>query len=393
MRLPDEQRRMGQIWEKVDVLIVRTVPCGQDSRVSKFLFHYRKNQIRVGIVCISRSGRCSRKSETQIPHYSVKGLDFNALPYLLNRIPGVWKLHRFLLYTDYVLTSIKIWFLWRPKVLHGCDLDGYLISKLAFPYKRKRIFEVLDPWTTMTTSKRIAKLEKQAFSKSKVLVMPAFDSRIKVLRDKSTSFSNFMETELAQSLMVEAENDSSFTEYIDSLKPFILTGGIMGHDTKIEELTHAIASQSVFNLVAACDPGFIKGNGFLRLPQNVFCIGKQDWGKWLYLVKSCSAIWIYYSKTNNHFASHISPNKYWEAVLFNKAMLVNEISQFCDRVDFEGHFIEIGDDLETGLKVKIKDLREVEPQPSDLSTRSRRLEEIAVQRTKTVKQILDWVLD
>jgi hypothetical protein len=167
----------------------------------------------------------------------------------------------------------------------------------------------------------------------------------------------------------------------------------MGHDTKIEELVHAIGSQGTFNLVATCKPEFIKGNSFLRLPQNVFCIGKQDWGKWLYLVKNCSAIWIYYSKANNHFASHISPNKYWEAVLFNKTMLVNEISQFCDRVDFEGHFIEIGDDLESGLKVKIKDLSEVELQPTDLSSRSKRLEEIGFERTKTVKQILDWVLD
>lgn len=384
---------MMQIWEKVDVLIIRTVPCGQDSRVSKFLFHYQKNQIRVGIVCISRSGRCSRKSESQVPHYSVKGLDFNSLPYLINWIPGVWKLHRSLLYLDYVLTCIKIWFLWRPKVLHGCDLDGYLISKLAFPYKRKRIFEVLDPWTTMTSSKRIAKLEKQAFSKSKVLVMPAFDSRIKVSRNKSTSFSNFMEIELAQSLMVEAENDSQFIQYVESLKPFILTGGIMGRDTRIEELINSIGSQSEFNLVATCSPEFIKGNSFLRPPQNVFCIGKQDWGKWLYLVRNCSAIWIYYSKTNNHFASHISPNKYWEAVLFNKTMLVNEISQFCDRVDFEGRFIEIGDDLEEGLKSKIQDLSRVELQPTDLSTRSRRLEEIGFERTKTVKQILDWVLD
>jgi hypothetical protein len=74
-------------------------------------------------------------------------------------------------------------------------------------------------------------------------------------------------------------------------------------------------------------------------------------------------------------------------------MLVNEISQFCDRVDFEGHFIEIGDDLESGLKVKIKDLSEVELQPTDLSSRSKRLEEIGFERTKTVKQILDWVLD
>jgi len=384
---------MMQIWERVDVLIIRTVPCGQDSRVSKFLFHYQKNQIRVGIVCISRSGRCSRKSESQVPHYSVKGLDFNSLPYLINWIPGVWKLHRFLLYLDYVLTCIKIWFLWRPKVLHGCDLDGYLISKLAFPYKRKRIFEVLDPWTTMTSSKRVAKLEKRAFSKSKVLVMPAFDSRIKVSRSKSTSFSNFMEIELAQSLMVEAENDSQFIQFVDSLKPFILTGGIMGSDTRIEELINSVGSQSEFNLVATCNPDFIKGNSFLRLPQNVFCIGKQDWGKWLYLVRNCSAIWIYYSKANNHFASHISPNKYWEAVLFNKTMLVNEISQFCDRVDFEGRFIEIGDDLEEGLKRKIQDLSRVELQPTDLSTRSRRLEEIGFERTKTVRQILDWVLD
>lgn len=382
-----------QLRRRVDILIVRTVPCGQDSRVSKFLFHYRKNDTRVGLVCISRSNKCSRESNSDVPHFSIRGLDLNSLPFPINLVPGVWKFHRVLLFLDYLLTSSKLKFLWRPRALHGCDLDGYLISKLSFPLKKRRIFEVLDPWSTMTSSKRIARLENKAFYDAKVLVMPAFDSRIKITRDKATSFSNFMDIELAEELVSEAERDTQFIEYVESMKPFILTGGIMGLDTRIEELISAISKQDRMNLVATTSPDFIKGSGYLKIPGNVFCIGKQSWGRWLYLLKNCEAIWIYYSMSNNHFASHISPNKYWEAVLFNKTMLVNQISQFSDRTDLEGPYFEIGADPFRNLSGVIENLRDTNlNQPASLE-RVSKFRSIQDERTAAARLVTNWVFE
>lgn len=378
--------------QKVDVLIVRTVPCEHDSRVSKFLFHYQKNEVRVGIVCISRSKKCSRSSTSAVPHYSTKGLDFNSLPFPIKYIPGVWKIHRPLLYMDYLLTCVKIFWMWRPTVLHGCDLDGFLITKFAFPFNKKRVFEVLDPWTTMTSSSRIARLENNAFQSSKVLVMPAFDSRIKIIREKSTSFSNFMDVELANQLIADVEKDNRFTDFVHSLKPYVLTGGIISSDTKIDELIYATSEQNKINLVVTCDEELIRGNGFLRIPTNVFCIGKQEWGKWLYLMKNCNAIWIYYSQTNNHFASHISPNKYWEAVLFGKKMLVNQISQFCDRIKIEGPIYEIGENFQTHLPEILQELAGSESEVIGMPEKMEIFEKMSRDRTHAVKQILHWAL-
>ncbi len=383
----------SELWRKVDILIVRTVPCGQDSRVSKFLFHYKKNNVSVGLVCISRSSKCSRKNNPDTPHFSINGLDFNSLPFPINRISGVWKFHRILLYLDYLYTCLKLRFLWRPRALHGCDLDGYLVSKLSFPFNRRRIFEVLDPWSTMTSSKRIAALENRAFYDAKVLVMPAFDSRIKVSRPLATSFSNFMDLELSKELLHEPTNDPKFVEYVDSLKPFILTGGIMGSDTRIAELIYAVSKQSKFNLVATCPEDFIKGNSFLAIPDNIFCIGKQDWGRWLYLLKNSEAVWIYYSTSNNHFASHISPNKYWEAVLFNKIMLVNQISQFSDRMELEGPFVEVGEAVIQNLSEVFQSLEDDHTNQSDSLARDSRFMVLQNERTDTARQIIKWVFN
>lgn len=325
--------------------MIRTVPCEQDARVSKFLYHYEKLNIKVIIACISRDKNCERQNSAYIRHVTVKASNFNKLNRIQILILKICKSFRILLLIDHLINSLKIRKICKPRILHGCDLDGYLISKVAFPLNPNRIFEVYDPWSTMTTSKRIHKIENREFFKAKVLVLPAKDSRIKVVRENSFSMSNMLDPGLLNLIELKEDSKRINLDINNDGKPFILTGGIINQDTKIRELIEAIGLQNKYKLLITSDTQLIEVLGIQKNPFNVQFIGKQKWPEWLALMKKSAAVWVYYSTQNEHFKSHISPNKYWEACLLGTPILVNNISQFCDRVDFEPNIIEIGEDL------------------------------------------------
>jgi hypothetical protein len=137
----------------------------------------------------------------------------------------------------------------------------------------------------------------------------------------------------------------------------------------------------------------MRREGIQSIPSNVFCIGKQDWGKWLYLVKNCDGVWVYYSRSDNHYVSHISPNKYWESVLFNKTMFVNQISQFSDRISLEAPFIEIGENPEETLIKVLNMFDNLQKEELETSERLEKFEAISNSRSIAAAQILSWVFE
>jgi hypothetical protein len=384
-----------RLKKPVDILIIRTAPCGFDSRVSKFLFHYKKIGETVALTCLSREQKCARQSSGQNIHKNFKQLNVNDLPFPLTVTPInqiFWRFHRIFLASEFIISSLRISLYWRPKVIHCTDLDGYLIAKIAFPFNKKKIFEVYDPWQTMTNKIRIRRIENKAFLNAKVLVMPAEDSRIKVDREKITSFSNFMDPDLADLLLQDTEIDDDFVRKIESLKPYILSGGIISKETKIVELTETMNSQKSLNLVIASEQKNLTNLNFGDIPSNVHFIGKQKWSKWLYLVKNSNAVWVYYSPTHTHFASHISPNKYWEALLFKKPILISKEGQFCDRSTLEGKLYELEDDFDLRLNLALAEITSINSTSTENNDiRGRILNTMQNDRTRKVEKILNWV--
>jgi hypothetical protein len=299
---------------------------------------------------------------------------------------------RFLLYSEFLLNCLRLVGQWNPKVIHGCDLDGYTLARIANGTGRKKIFEVYDPWTTMTQSKRAARAEKKAFQKSDVLVMSAKDSRIKVQRSQATYLGNEVDIDLAESRIRSAQDIRKlFPHYF--LKPYILVGGTLSQSIGICELIDAIATFPNINLLIASNRDIVENIYVKPIADNIFFVGTQDWGTWLSFVKSASFIWVYYDVKNFHYESHISPNKYWEASLFSRPMFVYRQEQFCDRVDFEGELIELGSNIDKTLPVFLKEFLDSnegsESVPSDLH-RTDWLE-VQQKRRGNVKEIMKWV--
>lgn len=367
----------------VDVLLLRTVECAEDSRLNKILYHYEKIGIRVGVSCISRGRPCTRTESAFVSHKTLKisGINLDSISSrLVRRILLRLQILRFIM-------NVKPW---KPQVVHGCDLDGYLVGKLAFP-RKKIIFEVYDPWTTMTDSKLVAHLESKAFMGCDVLVMPALNSRIKVDRDNQAALSNALDIGLANKLLRAGKLHDVASSLIEQGIPYILTGGILGAEVSSDVLAEAISlTKSGVHLVIASN----NLNSFHLnqddIPNNIHFIGKQSWADWLVLVKNASALWVYYDQSIKHFESHISPNKYWEAALFEIPIIVNSIDQFCDRIPHEPRYFEIDIDSKFQLEAVFHDIAS-QKRTSQFSISSPAWLKIESERTEVVKQVLLWV--
>ena len=367
----------------VDVLLLRTVKCAEDSRLNKILYHYEKIGIRVGVSCISRGMPCSRTESAFVSHKTLKiswpNLD-SISSRLVRRVTLRFQLLRFVMHVKP----------WKPQVIHGCDLDGYLVGKLAFPGK-KIIFEVYDPWTTMTNSKRAAHLESKAFMKCDVLVMPALNSRVKVDRDYQSALSNALDIGLANKLLRVSKLHDVVSLLIEQEIPYILTGGILGAEVGSDVLAEAISlTKSGLHLVIASDNLESFGLNHRDIPDNIHFIGKQSWADWLALVKNASALWVYYDQRIKHFESHISPNKYWEAALFEIPIIVNSIDQFCDRIPHESRYFEIDISSKFQLEATFNDIASLS-RASQSSVSVPAWQKLESERTELVKQFLLWV--
>ena len=130
-----------------------------------------------------------------------------------------------------------------------------------------------------------------------------------------------------------------------------------------------------------------------RIPDNIVFIGEQDWGTWLSFVKYSSFVWVYYDVKNFHYESHISPNKYWEASLYNRPMFVYEKNQFCDRVNFEGKLIELGEEIELTLPSYLESYLNSTEMQKPILTDEHHAQWLEIQnmRRHNVKEILQWV--
>lgn len=324
--------------KRVAIFMIRTSPCGEDARVSKMLFHYQALGLKVGITCISRDSNCSRATTELVSH---KTLTLSKLSFL-EKMPGL--LRRIVLRIELLQFSLWSFFNFRAPLVHGCDLDGHLVGKFAQPWGVKRIFEVYDPWSTMTSSKRVARIEAREFQAADYLIMPALDSRIKVTRRNQMAFGNLLDIDLADQLLRNSEMD--YIQLKSKLPPkYVLTGGTLGETVGTEKLIDFFRNHPEFELVIA---GNLSANSNLAqnpMPTNVHIIGKQKWGVWLHLLRSSDACWAYYDPKIDHYASHISPNKYWESCLFDVPLIVSSMDQFCDRTNREPICLELLDDF------------------------------------------------
>ena len=369
--------------QSIEILVLRTVNCAEDSRVGKILYHYEKIGIRVGIFCISAGQPCSRSSSSLVSHRTLNlpwaNLD-SITSRVLRRLVIGFKLLLFILHVRE----------WKSRVIHGCDLDGYLAGKIAFP-RHKIVFEVYDPWSTMTHSRLARYLEYRAFRKCDVLIMPAFDSKIKVERELKISISNAMDLGLADKLLLKGKIDPVVSTLIDQGLPYVLTGGVLGSKVGSDMLAEAVSqTKSGLHLVIASDNLDLFGLDHDSLPSNIHFIGKQCWSDWLALVKSASALWVYYDRNVKHFESHISPNKYWEAALFEVPIIVNSMDQFCDRTPLEPKYFEINSDAKIRLEEAFLEIVRLNSD-RDISTTIDVWEKIESERTQLLIQVLLWL--
>jgi hypothetical protein len=373
--------------QKVDVMMIRTSQCGDDPRVEKFIFHYQSFGIKVGITCFTRGKNCSREFSPNVIHTTHRSISFSTLE-SLSKIP-----RRFVLYSEFILNCIRLFGQWNPIVIHGCDLDGYTLARISNGLiRKKKIFEVYDPWTTMTQSKRAAKMERKAFYKCDVLVMPANDSRIKIPRNQATFLGNEVDIQLAEFREQKSTKILSlYSKYFK--KPYILVGGTITESIGISSLISVMNFFPEINVLIATDQEKLGKIYSESLPSNVILIGVKDWGTWLAFVKRASFVWVYYDATNLHYASHISPNKYWEASLYGRPMFVYQKEQFCDRVPFEGLMIELGANISYSLPMFLKGFLQEDARPEWEQKQSHRGDWLTVQakRRENVKEILEWV--
>lgn len=293
----------------VDLLVVRTAKCEDDARIEKLLYLLSRHQLRIGLVCLTRSGSCERRDSERVKHHSIRARShstYAAYPRPLRRIVIIALWFR-------VVVFARRRFI--PASVHGCDLDGWVIGKFV-RLRAPSIFEVYDPWTTMVGGSLIKEIESRAFALATVVVMPAKDSRLKPSR-KVYALGNELESNHARELLSRARVDWPH-------QPFILLGGNIGDEEVVRSFIRYLGGASSIRPL-------VVGHRSLWNEPNVISKDVLAWPSWLELISRASALWCYYDATKNHYASHISPNKYWEARAFGTPLIVNSIDQFIDR--------------------------------------------------------------
>lgn len=314
----------------VDVLLLRTHACDSDPRVEKMLWHYRERLgLVVGLVCTPRYAACRRESDSSTSHLTIP-LDVDLHEATMTR-----PLRRLRLLKEQFALRKRIRSMFRPRAVHGCDLDGYISSRIAFPRQRQTIFEVYDSWSTMSPSSLTSALERHAISSAAGLILPAHEMRIPVERDRSIVMQNVVDPGLARKQMALADLPSGLPDR------YLLAGGTRS-GSRIDDLAKlAVDHPEVHVVIAESAP-----LEWLSAP-NVHWIGRRPWGTWLRVLSQASAVWAWYDSGFEHYKSHLSPNKYWEACFFNVPMVVNFKDQFCDRTAMEPAIFAIGDFLAT----------------------------------------------
>lgn len=374
------------LGSRPDVLIVRTARCGEDPRVNKIAWHYSKLGYKVGIQCFSRTFKCSGPYVGGVTHRSSLNIRYR----YINSMPRV--VRRLLILCEYLKAILMIRLLWNPKIVHGCDLDGYLVGQYGTLFRRSRkykIFEIYDPWQTMTLSPKLAKLENRSIDECDLLIMPSEDGRIKPLKRPMISISNAMDIDLLQTQMsktrIKSEQDFGWLFNLD----YIIVGGTVSKDVGINLLIN-LATQSNVKVVVVCSKDKLSSIEDLS-NRNLITINSLPWGAWLNLVSHALACWVYYDDKNYHYRSHISPNKYWESAILDIPMFVNNLRQFCDRTNLEPLMIEVGLEMEESFRegiLRAKQYRESMGIPKSSS----QWQAISQRRTETLASGLDAMM-
>ena len=307
----------------VDILILRAHECSEDPRIEKILWHYRQNGLSIGLVCTPRGGSCHRRDAEGIIHRS---FGFGEIDPRQSRTR-----RRLQLLREQLALGRSIRSTFRPRAIHGCDLDGYLSARVNFPWKRKTVFEVYDLWTTMTSNSSVAFAERRALASARGVILPAEEMRVPVAKSVRAVMRNVVDPSLALRAM---ESASALPGLPDR---YLLAGGSRV-GSQIDALASLLSQHQEIDLVIAEPepPGWPNGT-------HVWWIGRQSWGTWLRVLAQSSAVWVWYDNEIEHYKSNLSPNKYWEACLFNVPMVVNSTAQFCDRSEVESRVVSVGD--------------------------------------------------
>ncbi len=376
--------------EKVDFLVIRNHTCENDARIEKLLFHLKKQHISVQVVCLSRDANvCGRTSSGNISHDSIQ---LSMSPYMEN-LPRPYRRFRL------ILQVVKVLFLLRKRFIFrsgwGCDFDGFFLiyALRKFYLKRpKTIFEVYDPWSTMVQNNLIRELEAYFFDFADFLIMPARDSRLKIKGRDVHTLGNELIPPLANEIMKREEFDFSKI----ASQPFILVGGTLSRHNHLSILVEAAKQIPEIHVLICLTSDQLIQLVKAELPANVVPIGHVSWSRWLSLLSHATACWVYYDETVDHFQSHISPNKYWESLLFQTNMIVNNLQQFSDRViEIEPCIAEIGRDdssilrLERAIRLYLELRHGVRVEPATLESY---FEIVERQRDNTVTSIAKKVM-
>lgn len=306
----------------VDVLIICSWKCQNDPRIAKLIARYStKTHLTVGVVCLSQVEKCARISTASIFHESLDTAQFADLN-TSQRLMSLLKLSR----------SLRKKF--RPRFVHGVNLDGFIIGKSAYA-SRKVVFDQFDSWGTMSGSV-FFKLAEQASILFSSYFLGTTKRSIPAWKRKSMLFLNIVSPEVLPAFGASTNRISELCGGGN----YLLAGGSY-QASRLDQLASIASHFSSLKLIIAGEH-----MGESERQPNVNFLGSIAWAEWLELANSASGIWAWYESSTEHYARFISPNKYWEACWFGKPIVVNRLSSFCDRLVNEPPVLEIGNSLE-----------------------------------------------